>query len=85
MKFFPGQEKFREFCGWPGKFRKDWESQRKVREFENKWLWKTVFRKFIYSVLGFFKHLKENTNLQTWASLIVFKRGKNELSEGMEN
>ena len=36
MKFFPGQGKVREFCGWPGKFRKDWESQGKVREFENK-------------------------------------------------
>ena len=28
MKFFPGQGKVGEFCGWPGKFRKDW----KVRE-----------------------------------------------------
>ena len=34
MKFFPGQGKVREFCGWPGKFRKDLESQGKVREFE---------------------------------------------------
>ena len=34
MKFFPGQEKVWEFCGWPGKFRKDLESQGKVREFE---------------------------------------------------
>ena len=34
MKFFPGQGKVREFCGWPGKFRK--ESQGKVREFEKK-------------------------------------------------
>ena len=50
MKFFPGQGKVREFCGWPGKFRKDLESQEKVREFENKWLWLAVFRKFIYSV-----------------------------------
>ena len=31
-------------------FRKDFESQRKVREFENKWLWQAVFRKFIFSV-----------------------------------
>ena len=23
--------KVREFCGWPGKFRKDWESQGKVK------------------------------------------------------
>ena len=50
MKFFPGQGKDREFCGWSGKFRKDLESQGKVREFENKWLWQTDFRKFIYSV-----------------------------------
>ena len=27
MKFFPGQGKVREFCGWPGKFGKDLESQ----------------------------------------------------------
>ena len=25
MKFFPGQGKVRKFCGWPGKFRKDWK------------------------------------------------------------
>ena len=36
MKYFPGQGKVREFCGWSGKFRKDLESQGKVREFENK-------------------------------------------------
>ena len=47
MKFFPGQEKVREFCGWPGKLRKDLESQGKGRKFENKWLWLAVFRKFI--------------------------------------
>ena len=48
MKFFPGQGKVREFCGWPGKFiRKDLENQGKVREFENNWLWQAVFRKFI--------------------------------------
>ena len=23
MKYFPGQGKVREFCGWSGKFRKD--------------------------------------------------------------
>ena len=39
MKIFPGQGKVREFCGWSGTFRKDLESQGKVREFENKWLW----------------------------------------------
>ena len=50
MKFFPGQGKVREFYGWSGKFRKDLESQGKVREFENKWLWQAVLRKFIDSV-----------------------------------
>ena len=30
MKIFPGRGKVREFCGWPGKFRKDLESQGKV-------------------------------------------------------
>ena len=30
MTFFLGQEKVREFCGWPGKFRKDLESQGKA-------------------------------------------------------
>ena len=50
MKFFPGQGKVREFSGWPGKFRKDLDSQGKVREFENKWLWQAVLRKFIYAV-----------------------------------
>ena len=32
---FPSQWKVGEFCGWPGKFRKDLGSQGKVREFEN--------------------------------------------------
>ena len=50
MKFFPGQGKVREFCGWSGKFRKDLGSQGKVREIENKWLWQGDFRKFIYFV-----------------------------------
>ena len=50
MKFFPGQGKVREFCGWSGKFRKNLESQGKVRKFENKWLWQADFRKFIYTV-----------------------------------
>ena len=38
-EFFLGQGKVREFGGWPGRFRKDLESQGKIREFENKWLW----------------------------------------------
>ena len=48
-KFFPGHGKVREFCGWSGKFRKDLESQGKVREFENQWLWQADVRKFINS------------------------------------
>ena len=51
MKFFLGQGKVWGFYGWPGKFRKDLESQGKVREFENKWLWQAVFRKSVYSAL----------------------------------
>ena len=47
MKFFPGQQKVREYCGWSEKFRKDLESQGKVREFENKWLWQTSENFFI--------------------------------------
>ena len=47
MNFFPGQGKVREFCVWSGKFRKDLESQGKVREFENKWLWQTSDNIFI--------------------------------------
>ena len=50
MKFFPGQGKVRDFCGWSGKFRNDLESQGKVREFKSKWLWQADFRNFIYSV-----------------------------------
>ena len=41
MTFFPGQGKVTEFCGWPGKFKKHLESQGKVRELENKWLWQS--------------------------------------------
>ena len=36
INFFSGQGKVQEFCGWAGKFKKDLESQGKVREFENK-------------------------------------------------
>ena len=46
-KSFAGQGKVRECCGWPGKFRKDLESQGKVREFENKWLWQSSETLFI--------------------------------------
>ena len=47
MKLFPGQGKIREFCGLSGKFRKALESQGKVREFENKWMWQADLRKLI--------------------------------------
>ena len=50
MKFFQGQGKVREFCGWSRKFRKDLKSLGKVREFENKWLRQADFRKFLYSI-----------------------------------
>ena len=33
-----------------GNLEKNLESQGKVREFENKWLWQADFRKFIYTV-----------------------------------
>ena len=46
-EIFPGQGKVKEFCGWPGKFRKDLESQEKVREYENKWLWQSPKNLFI--------------------------------------
>ena len=36
MKFFPGQGKVRELSEWPWKFRKDLESQGKVRELKKK-------------------------------------------------
>ena len=49
MKFFPGQGKVRECCGWSGKFIKDLESQGKVRELEKEWLWQADIRKCIYS------------------------------------
>ena len=32
---FPGDGKVREFCGWPGNFKKELEIQRKIREFKN--------------------------------------------------
>ena len=49
LEDFPNQGKVRECCGWPGKFRKDLESQGKVREFEKK-MAMAIFRKFIYFV-----------------------------------
>ena len=36
MKFFPGQGKVREFCGWSGKFRKHVENRGKVRNLKIK-------------------------------------------------
>ena len=52
MNFFPGQGKVREFCGWSGKLRKDLESQGKASEFENKWLWQTDFRNYLFFSSG---------------------------------
>ena len=48
-EIFSSQGKVREFCWWSGKFRKNLESQGKVRDLENKWLWQADFRKFICS------------------------------------
>ena len=45
-KFFQVREKSGNFVDGQGNLERTW----KVREFENKWLWQTVFRKFIYSV-----------------------------------
>ena len=51
-EIFSTSGKSQEFCGWPGKFRKDLESQGKVREFQNKWLWQAVFKKFVQEGKG---------------------------------
>ena len=47
MEFSPDQGKVREFCGWPGKFRKNLESEGKVKEFGNKWLWQSSKQLYI--------------------------------------
>ena len=82
MIFFPGQGKVREFCGWSGKFRQDFESQGKVREFENKWLWQAVFRKFyLFCSRGemmFFEKVQAHLPLHSGATL----KGKNLLPWG---
>ena len=57
MKFFPGQGKVREFCGWPGKLRKDLQSQGKVRKFENKQLWQAALE-------NLFKRVKDVLSLR---------------------
>ena len=49
-EIFSRSGKSQGICGWSGKFRKDFESQGEVREFENKSLWQAEFRTFIYSV-----------------------------------
>ena len=46
MKFFQVREKSGNFVDVQGNLERTW----RVREFENKWLYQTVFRKFIYSV-----------------------------------
>ena len=44
--FFQVKEKSGNFVDGQGNLERTW----KVGEFENKWLWQAVFRKFIYSV-----------------------------------
>ena len=46
-EFFSRSGKSQGICGWPVKIRKDLESQGKVREFENKWLWQSSENLFI--------------------------------------
>ena len=46
QNFFQVREKSANFVNDQGNLERTW----KVREFENKWLWQEVFRKFIYSV-----------------------------------
>ena len=46
MNFFQVGEKSGNFVDGQGNLERTW----KVREFENKWLWQAVFRKFICSV-----------------------------------
>ena len=55
MKFFPVQGKVREFRGFQGNLERTW----KVREFENKWIWQVVFRKFILVKRGKDVHSQE--------------------------
>ena len=50
-----------EFCGLSGKFRKDFESQGKVREFENKWLWQADFK----NLFALFKRGKDVHSFET--------------------
>ena len=50
MIFLQVREKSGNFVDRLGNLERDLESQGKLREFENKWLWQPVFRKFIYSV-----------------------------------
>ena len=81
-KFFSGQGKVREFCEWPGKFRKDLESQGKVREFENKWLQQAVIRKFIYSVQEGIGCAFSRDSLSPFPALGATLKGKNLLPWG---
>ena len=63
MNFFPGQGKVREFVDGQGNLERTlkvreksgnlkingFESQGKIREFENKWLWQADFRNLFFS------------------------------------
>ena len=46
-EIFSWSGKNQGICGWPVKFRKDLESQGKVKEFENIWLWQSSENLFI--------------------------------------
>ena len=50
MKFFQVRELSGNFVDGRGNFERTSEVRKKVREFENKWLWQAVFRRSIYSV-----------------------------------
>ena len=47
MKIFQVREKSGNFVDGQGNLKKALESQEKVREFENKWMWQADLRKFI--------------------------------------
>ena len=57
-------------------FRKDLESLGKVREFENKWLWQAVFRKFILFKRGKMYFLRDSLS-PSFSSLGAALKRKN--------
>ena len=78
-KFFQVREKSGNFVDGQGNF----ESQGKVRESENKWLWQAVFRKFINSVQeGKGCTFSRDSLSPSSSSLGATLKGKNLLSWG---